>query len=256
MCLNTGSLVIAERQAELAMAEAPKLPRVLLLMGRVRSAHQDYPAAIEFYRRSVELAPTHDALVALGVLYALTGRAEEAGRIYGRVIALHHSDGFAHTHGGVSHRHAPETGNIQLARFLADHDRNLDEALESAEAAANTFTNVFVMDTLAWCHYRKGDLARARETITKALRWNTPDATIHFHAGMIGAGLGDHAFARTHLYQALNLNPHFHPADANLAARTLKSLAAASVSRPPAAERAAAVTVRSTEAPRGCVAQP
>lgn len=52
----------------------------------------------------------------------------------------------------------------------------------------------------------------------------TPDAAILFHAGMIEAQLGQWATAQQYLYQALSLNPYFHPRDAVLAAETLKQL--------------------------------
>jgi tetratricopeptide (TPR) repeat protein len=227
MCLNTGSVTVAEREAEIALQSAPNLPHALVVMGGVKSALRDYPAAIGLYRRAVEIAPTHDALVALGDLYALAGQDGEAAKTYVRVVALHKSDSQEHSHDGVRHQHIPARGNAQLARFLADHDRDLDEALAAADAAFRSFTNVFVADALAWCYYKKGEFDKAHQTILKALRWNTPDATIHFHAGMIAAKLGDHGFARMQLYRALNLNPHFHPKDAPLAAETLKALAAA-----------------------------
>ena len=116
-------------------------------------------------------------------------------------------------------------GNIILAQFYADHNRNLPEALKEAEAAYSNFKNVFATDTLAWCYYKNGRYKEARNAIKLALRWNTPDAGILFHAGMIYMKLSNPAMAQKYLYhRALSLNPNFHPIHAVEAAATLKEL--------------------------------
>jgi tetratricopeptide (TPR) repeat protein len=123
------------------------------------------------------------------------------------------------------HSHPDGHGNAQLARFYADHDRNLDKAVLEAELTYRTYKNVFVADTLAWCYYKKGEYEKARNTMLKALQHNTPDASLWFHAGMISAKTSDKGTARKYLYHALSLNPHFHPQQAMVAAETLKLLA-------------------------------
>ena len=55
----------------------------------------------------------------------------------------------------------------------------------------------------------------------------TPNADFLFHAGMIYARLGDRPSSQKYLYQALSLNPNFHPAYALLAADTLRELGSA-----------------------------
>lgn len=227
MSFGTGALTIAEHQAELALREVPDNPHVLAVMGRIKTAKEDYDAAIDLYRRALDVAPNHDALVALADLYAFTGRREKARETYQRVVDLHQSSKM-HFHPGVPHRHSVGHGIAQLARFYADRDRNLDEALELAKQAFQIYTNIFAADTLALCYYKKGAYEQARQVMTRALRWNTPEASLLFHAGMIDAKLGERDSARKYLYQALNLNPHFHPRDAALAAEALKSLAVAS----------------------------
>lgn len=223
MAFHNGSLMTAERQAEQALSQGPDNPQVLAVMGRIKAAKKEYDPAIEHYERAVAVAPSHESLVALGELYALAGRKTEAEETYARVVALH-TPGEAHSHGGREHVHASGSGNAQLARFYADRDRNLDDALREAEAAYRAFPNVYVADTLAWCYFKKGLYDEAKKTIAKALRWKTPDASILFHAGIIYAQAGDREAAKRLLYRALNLNPHFHPRDARLAVSTLKEL--------------------------------
>jgi tetratricopeptide (TPR) repeat protein len=223
MSFQMGALLVAERQTDQALQQAPKNPHVLAMMGRIKMAKKEYAEALDFYRRAAAIATTHDVLVALGDLQALTGHRDEAEKQYERVIALH-TAGAAHSHGGDVHAHPAEQGNAQLARFYADHDRNLDEALAQAEKACEVYKNVFVTDTLAWCYYKKERYDQASKTMAQALRWKTPDPSLMFHAGMIQAKLGDRQAAKMYLYRALNMNPQFHPLNAEIAAETLKDL--------------------------------
>ena len=216
-----GALLPAERQAESALEHAPTNRHALAIMGRIKVAKKEYPAAIQFYQRALDISLDHDSLVALGDLYALTDRREQAEEQYKRVVALHNS-ATNHSHGGSVHAH----GHAQLAHFYADHDRNLDEALRQAELAYGTYKNVYVADTLAWCYYQKGDYEKARKLIRKALQHNTPDAMFLYHAGMVCSKTGEIGAAQKYLYQALSLNPNFHPRHPTTAAETLQALAA------------------------------
>jgi Flp pilus assembly protein TadD len=109
----------------------------------------------------------------------------------------------------------------QLARFYADHDRQLPDALAAAEAAHRESSSIHVLDTLAWCLHKNGRHEKARRTIEAALKWKTPDANIHYHAGMIYARLGEKESARRHLKLALQINPHFAPIGATIALQEL-----------------------------------
>jgi tetratricopeptide (TPR) repeat protein len=246
MLFQTGALVSSEGQIKLALEEAPENPHVLAVAGRIATARQDYKTAIEFYQKSITSVPTHDALAELVELYRLTGRDQEAAAQFEQVIAFHkaarrdyqhdharppgasaehpHRDGALSGHSHHPHEHAH--GNLQLARFYADHNRNLDEALREARAAWTAFPNVMAADTLGWCLYQKGEFTEAGKMMRHALKRGTPDAAIHFHAGMIYTRLGNQPLAQKHLYQALSLNPHFHPTQTGLAADTLKALGA------------------------------
>ena len=223
MLFHGGALVLAEQHASAALTEAPDNPHVLATMGRIEAARGNYAQAIEHYARAADLLPHHDALVGLGDLYALMGRHDDAERIYAQIIALHRA---AEANDPTGTTQPQPQGNVRLARFLADHDRGLDRALLEAEAAYRNYRNVLVADTLAWAYYKLGRYGDARTMIGEALEWNTPDASILFHAGMIHLGLGDAAGARTYLHRALNLNPRFHPGQAAVAARILETLAA------------------------------
>jgi tetratricopeptide (TPR) repeat protein len=212
MHFNDGALVPAEQVLASALKVAPHNPRVLLAAGRIAAAKQDIPSAIRFYETILEVEANHEALVALGDLHALKGESDLAEKCYQKVEALHE----AHLASGA-HDH------MQMAKFLADHDRNPVEALRMAEQHKLT-KNVIEADTLAWVYFKNGDQPRAIEAIKRALSQGSPDPEIHYHAGMIAAAAGDRLSARKHLIRALGLNPRFHPVQAPIAARMLESI--------------------------------
>jgi tetratricopeptide (TPR) repeat protein len=213
MYFHTGNLAAAEQVLQDALTRLPNNHHLLAVQGKVKAARKDYPAAIDCYQEALAVAPQIDVLAALGDLYRLTGQAGEAEKQYALVEAVHRT----HKANGVK-------GDSQLARFWADHDRNLAEALRLAESEYQTRKNVFVADTLAWCLLKNGRCEEAKGVIEKALARKTPDASILFHAGMIHAKLGNRGEAQRYLYQALSLNPHFSPVDAPVAAQVHEEL--------------------------------
>jgi tetratricopeptide (TPR) repeat protein len=213
MLWNTGALIPAEQAAEAGLAQAPTNYHLLAAMGRIKAARQDYDAAIEYYRQASATAPHHEVVVALGDLYTMIGRHDEARKQYALVEVIH-----------TANRAKGVKGSLELARFYADHDQNLAEAVTIAEEEYKAYPNVVAADTLAWCYYKRGRYQDAKRMIEKALEWRTPDAAFLFHAGMINEKLGDRAAAQRLLYQAVSLNPNFHPLFAKLATETLTKL--------------------------------
>lgn len=223
MLFDAGALTLAEQELQQGLQVAPKNRHLLGGMAKIQTAKKEYEKALESCEQSLAVARDHDVLVLAGDVCELLGRKEQAAQYYDQVLELQGG----HDHGdGELHTHASAHGNAPLARFFADHDRSLDEALHEAEEAYEHYPNVFAIDTLAWCLYKHGRHEEARKKIDEALRHKTPKADFLFHAGMIYAKAGDIPQAQKYLYQALSLNPHFHPLHSSLAARTLKELAA------------------------------
>lgn len=213
MLLGEGGVPAAEQVLKTGLSTLPHNYQLLAAMGRVQAAKKDYRAAIDDYQQAVAVVPQHDSLVALGDLYQQLGRREDAERQYALVEALHR----VNRANGVR-------GDAQIARFYADHDRNLPQALQEAEEEYRARKNVFAADTLAWCYYKNGRLAAAREMIRKALARKTPEAAFSFHAGMIYEKLGERGTAQRYLYEALSLNPNFSILDPPVASQTLQRL--------------------------------
>ena len=213
MLFQDGALLPAEQVLAPALAAAPRNTHVLLAAGRIAAARRDFPAATRYYQTVLDIAPNHEALAALGDIFAANGEKEKAEEYYKKVEALH----AAHLASGV-HSH------MLMAKFYADHDRNLVEALRLAEQHKLTH-NVLEADILAWVYFKSGDLPHARDAIKRALIHNTPDAEMHYHAGMIAAASGDRGAAQKELGKALSLNPKFSLLQAPIAHQMLDRVA-------------------------------
>jgi tetratricopeptide (TPR) repeat protein len=215
MLLHDGALPAAAQALAPALRAAPRDPEVLLAAGHLAIAQDDFAGARRYFAQVLEAGQQHDALVALGDLCLVEGDATGAEEYFQQVAALHAANRASSAHDHTS-----------MAKFLADHDRRLDEALKLATEHPDS-PNVFEADVLAWVCFKKGDLPRAIAAMKRALAQNTPHPELHFHAGMIAAAAGDRVAATRHLQEALALNPRFHPRHANTARETLDRLTAA-----------------------------
>lgn len=213
MLWHTGALLPAQQVLQTGLAQMPDNYHLLVAMGKVKASQQEYDAALAYYQRASAIAPQPEAVVAIGDLYALLGQDDAAEKHYALLEVIQHIN----QANGIR-------GDVVMARFYADHDRQVSTALAEAEAVYKTRKNIFMADTLAWCYYKNGRYAEARKAIKHALSQKTPDAMIFFHAGMIAAKLEDRPTAQKYLYQALSLNANFHPVYASVAADTLQQL--------------------------------
>jgi tetratricopeptide (TPR) repeat protein len=208
-----GAYLPADQLLTQALKDTPNNYHLLAAMGKVKAAQKDFPAAIEYYKRAQAIVPQHDVVVGLGDLYALEGRSDEAGRQYALVDFLRELN----KANGV-------IGDLQMAHFLADHDRDLGEALRLAETEYKTRPTVYGADTLAWCYYKNGRIPEARKYSLKALSQNTPEAMFFYHRGLILAKAGEIGAARKALYQALSQSPYFDPLGAVAAMKAVQEL--------------------------------
>jgi tetratricopeptide (TPR) repeat protein len=214
-----GGYLPAEQLLARGLMEDPNNYHLLAAMGKVKAALKDFPTAIEYYKKAEAIVPQHEVVVALGDLYTLEGRTGEARQQYDLVDfvrKLNKSNGVI--------------GDLQMAQFLADHDRDLEEALRLAATEYNTRPTVYGADTLAWCYYKNGRMPEARKYSLKALSQNTPEAMFLYHRGMILAQADDDGGARKALYQALSQNPYFEPLGAAAAMKKLQELGSINVS--------------------------
>src|ERR1035438_7776659 len=80
-----GSYLSASQLLTEALQAAPNNYHLLAAMGRVKAAIKDYDAAIEYYKRAEDVVPQHEVVVALGDIYTLQGKTQEAAAQYALV---------------------------------------------------------------------------------------------------------------------------------------------------------------------------
>ncbi|HJU55773.1 MAG TPA: tetratricopeptide repeat protein [Pyrinomonadaceae bacterium] len=209
---NAGKLAEAEREYDRALYYFPDYPLALNAKARARVAAGDTEAAIALYQKSLDRVPAPDAAIALGDIYAKLGKTVEAKRQYDLVEFVERTGAGAGTY------------SRQLALFWADHDMKLDEALEVARRERGLRADIYTSDALAWCLYKKGQLAEAKTAIDEALRLGTRDPRLLYHAGMIYKALDDHGRAAQYLKAALAINPSFDVLQAEVARQTLRAI--------------------------------
>jgi tetratricopeptide (TPR) repeat protein len=212
--LNTGQLVEAEREYDHALFIFPDYHLALAAKARARLAAGDTNGAIAFYTRAVERAPVPDYASALGDIYTKLGRADEAKKQYALVEFVEKTG----AQGGTYSR--------QLALFWADHDMRLDDALAAAGRERAARKDIYTCDALAWCLYKKGQLAEAQAAMDEAMRLGTRDPRLFYHAGMIAHALGDQRKAAGFLKQAFAANPSFDVLQSDVARQTLATIKA------------------------------
>jgi tetratricopeptide (TPR) repeat protein len=210
---NQGEYKEAGRYYEAALRVFNGYHLALAGLGKVRAAQGNYEEAIAYYQQAINIIPQPDYLAALGDLYALTNRPEQAQTQYETVEYI-----------GKLAEINQQIYNRQLANFYSDHDLHLKEALQLALSELEYRKDIYGYDAAAWAHYKNGNFEQAQMLIRRAMALGTRDARLYYHAGVIEHALGNDQSARDLLEKALAVNPHFSILYAEEASRTLETL--------------------------------
>lgn len=207
---SVGDYKTAEKYYTEALETFPNYAPTLASLGRIRAAQDDLTGAIEQYEKAVKILPDPNFIAALGDLYKIAGRADDAQRQYELVEQI----------GNLS---ASSSGlyNRSLALFYANHDLKLETAYDLATKEYEVRRDIYGADALAWAAFKAGKLDVAQTSIKEALRLGTRDAQLFYHAGMIFKAVGNESVAENYLKQALKLNPQFDPLQSIAAQKTL-----------------------------------
>ncbi|MDQ6779816.1 MAG: hypothetical protein M3Z37_01505 [Candidatus Eremiobacteraeota bacterium] len=109
-----------------------------------------------------------------------------------------------------------------LAIYYSEHRIRLADALRIAKRDVAVRDDIFAEDTLAWALAQNGRWREAERAARKATRYDTQDARLHYHLGIITLRNGNRAEAQRELQRALALNAHFHPVYADDARNVLQ----------------------------------
>lgn len=196
-----------------ALKAFPGYHRALAGSAKVAAAQGRFVDAIEWYKKAIAVIPLPIYAAALGDVYAKTGNAAEAKKQYDLVEYI-----------GRLNTFNQRVYNRELAIFYADHDIHLPEALALARKEIKVRHDIYTCDALAWVLYKNSQPEQAAAAMKEALRLDTKDALLLFHAGMIYEHLNEPGKAQDFLRRALALNPRFHVFFADVAQSTLQRL--------------------------------
>jgi len=189
---NLGRLSDAERQYKRSLSTYQGYVHGLAGLATVKAAQGDFQEAVALYEQVVARYPSLEYVIAFGDLHLVSGNAGEAARQFELVNVIN----LLYQANGVN-------TDLGMARFFADHDVRLEEALRMASAAYEERPSIEAADILSWALYKLGHYQEAARYSEEALSLGSQDALMLFHAGMIQEKLGRTDMARLRLGQAL-----------------------------------------------------
>lgn len=194
--LKQGDLDAAEAAYQRAERMASGFGPAAIGRARVLAARGDRPAAISQLERVVDRYPQPGAAILYGELQALDGRAEAAADTFDLVRAL-----------TALQEQSGQVTDLEMALFEADHGEPA-RAVELAQRAYDARPqNIFAADALGWALFRAGRVHEALPYAEQAVRLDTADGPLRYHAAEVFAATGDTRRARSELDVALNLRP-------------------------------------------------
>jgi tetratricopeptide (TPR) repeat protein len=215
--LQAGDFANAKAAYNDARKTYPDYHRALAALAKVATAEGQLSEAIALYEKAISVIPLPAYAAALGDVQAKAGNPAAAQKQYDLVEFIAGLNAFNQT-----------VYNRELAVFYADHDSHLQQSLALARKEFEVRHDVYTWDALAWALYKNSQPEQAAAAIKEALRLETQDALLLFHAGMIYQRLGENEKSNDYLGRAIALNPQFHPFYADVARATLQALSHAS----------------------------
>jgi len=210
LAFSQGALAQAEQDERDALAEFPSFELAYRALARFCWASKDWRCALEAAMNAANIAPIPESLGYQADAQAALG--DRAGAAQTRALI------FAVERIGNAYR----LNDRLLSVYFAEHRTHLDDALRIAQREAGLRgKEIYAQDTLAWAAAMNGRWTLADRAMRLAIRFDTQDPRIQFHAGMIDYHFGRFSAARRHLQHALALNPQFDPFYADQARKVL-----------------------------------
>jgi len=211
--LKTGKVKEAAEAFGAALRRFPDYHTALAGVAQAAAAQSDWKTALIYMHRAQAATPLPDYSAALFDYYTASGDAKAAARQKELIFAIDQVG-----------QAAKEKANRNIAIIYADHDWQLDRALQLAKNELEVRGDIYTYDALAWALFKNKDYAGAGAAMKKAMQFKTPEPMFYYHAGLIENALGNKDEAREMLRKALELNPHFDARQAALAGNVLKEL--------------------------------
>ena len=214
LAFEAGDDQTASSEFDEALRIFPDNAMALLFQAKFYRSRRDWNRTLAAATRSAELYPLPQAL----------GYEADAQRGLGDDVAARRTDALI--------RAEQRLFNVQgindrlLAMYYAEHREHLSDALTEARAdLAKRGDEIYSDDTMAWVLATMGRWKQARVYAERAMRYDTTDPELQYHAGVIAWQRHRSDEARRRLSAALAADADFHPFYAEDARRILASIA-------------------------------
>ncbi|HEY8297181.1 MAG TPA: tetratricopeptide repeat protein [Candidatus Baltobacteraceae bacterium] len=203
LAFETGDNAAAEKEFATSLALFPNNYMALLWEARYYRSRKEWQKSLDAATKGANLYP----------LPQLLGYKADAQR------GLGDTKGAAQTDALI--RAEQRLFNVQgindrlLANYYAQRRIYLGDAVRFAKLDyRQRGDEIYSDDTMGWVLATTGKWAEARTYAERAVRFNTQDADVQYHAGIVAMHTGHAAEAKRRLEYALKLNPQFDPFDA------------------------------------------
>lgn len=182
-----------------ALDDMPDLVAASVGMARVTAARGDVEQAVQDLEVLVDRRPQPDAVALLGDLQQRLGHDDDAAA----------SRALVRTLTDLQTRHG-QVADLELAVYEADRGDDPQRAVALARRAYDARPDsIYAADALAWALARAGRARAALPLVDDALRLDSADPVLRFHAAWILAEAGRPAAARRQLDRVAQTTPWF-----------------------------------------------
>lgn len=180
----------AKRVLKEGIRRQPKTVEFYQYLGGIYEREGDYPAAVKLLIRATKAFPEDEMLFfSLGVLYERMKDIPKAVEVMRKVLKLNPKNAGALNYIGYT---------------LVEQGGNIDEAENMLQEAVHLKPDDgYIVDSLGWLYFKKGDLTRAFFLLSRALKLVPGEPTILKHMGQVCLERGEKVEALKYFKKAL-----------------------------------------------------
>lgn len=213
LAFSAGAIDEAKADERYALTQFPNFELAYRALARFCWATKDWRCALDAAAKGVAITPLPETLGYEADAQKALGDAAGAQQTQALIFAIERI--------GNAYR----LSDRLLSVYYSEHGIRLDDSLKIAQReVAVRGDEIYAQDTLAWAAAMDGRWDIARRAAERAIRFNTADPRIHYHAGMIALHFGEKDEAKRRLQEALGENPQFDPFYADEARAQLAKL--------------------------------
>jgi tetratricopeptide (TPR) repeat protein len=181
-----------------ALEVSPHYAPALAGLAKVAMTKVDIAEGKKLAQAAFDVLPLPEYATLLGDIALVEGNAAKAATSFALVRAGYDQIAM----GGTD-------VELERARFLVDHDLDLDTIVAKARAVYDKRPTIYAADTLAWALAKNEKYKEAGEAIVDALKTGSHDPFILFHAALIAKANGEGEKAQEYAKTVREESPYF-----------------------------------------------